>query len=164
MTAAVGNMSRLSRPRYQRRKTRGFTTRDVGDEIRRVVSRGQYRRELATGVSTMFNGATLDAYSYSYDALSRPTTRNSDTFGYNERGEVVFSRRDAENAEDVYAYDGIGNLQIAAFNFVTNTYTANNLNQYTSIQNISAPSASLREIYRECYCLLLKQHAFGRGF
>ena len=66
-------------------------------------------------------------------ALSRPTTRNSDAFGYHERGEVVFSRRDAENAEDVYAFDGIGNLQIASFNFVTNTYTANNLNQYTSI-------------------------------
>ena len=76
------------------------------------------------------------------DALSRPTTRNSDTFGYNERGEVVFSRRDAENAEDTYAYDGIGNLQIAAFNFVTNTYTANNLNQYTSILRDSAPHPS----------------------
>ena len=108
-----------------------------GDEIRRVISRGTYRRELAAGVSTKFNGATIESYSYAYDALSRPTTRNSDTFGYNERGEVVFSHRDAENAEDAYSYDGIGNLQIAAFNFVTNTYTANNLNQYTSILRAS---------------------------
>ena len=68
-------MSRLSRPRYQRRKTRGFTTRDVGDEIRRAISRGQYRRELATGVSTKFNGVTLDSYSYSYDALSPRSLR-----------------------------------------------------------------------------------------
>ena len=49
----------------------------------------------------------------------------------------------AENAEDTYAYDDMGNLQIAAFNFTTNTYTANSLNQYTSIL---CDSASLREI------------------
>ena len=81
---------------------------------------------------------------HAYDALSRPTTRNSDTFGYNERGEVVFSRRDAENAEDVYAHDGIGNLQIASFNFVTNTYSASNLNQYTSILRDSPLAAASR--------------------
>ena len=75
------------------------------------------------GVATKFNGATIKSYSYAYDALSRPTTRNSDTFGYNERGEVVFSRRGFESAEDTYAYDGIGNLQIASFNFVTNTFS-----------------------------------------
>ena len=68
-------------------------------------------------------GTTWDA------ALSCPTTRNSDMFGYNERGEVVFSRRDAENAEDTYAYDGIGNLLLSACNAATNTYTANNINQ-----------------------------------
>ena len=66
-------------------------------------------------------------------APSRSTVRNAGALGCNKHGEVVFSRRGAENAEDVYAYDGIGNLQIASFNFVTNTYTANNLNQYTSI-------------------------------
>ena len=35
-------------------------------------------------------------------------TPTSDTFGYNERSEVVFSRGDAEDAE--YSYDEIGNL------------------------------------------------------
>ena len=98
--------------------------------------------ELATGVATKFNGATIESYSYAYDALSRPTTRNSDTFGYNERGEVIFSRRDAENAEDVYAYDGIGNLLLSACNAATNTYTANNINQYTSILRDSSPHPS----------------------
>ena len=61
-------------------------------------------------------------------------SRDSDTFGYNARSEVVFSRGGAGNAEeDLYAYDDIGNLQLAAFNAVTNTYTANNLNQYTLV-------------------------------
>ena len=70
-------------------------------------------------------------------------TRNSDTFGYNERSEVVFSRRDAENAEDSYSYDNIGNLLKYSFSTITNFYAANNLNQYTSIL---CDSVSLREI------------------
>ena len=41
--------------------------------------------------------------------------------------------------EDAYSYDTIGNLQFAAFNATTNIYTANNLNQYTSILRASAP-------------------------
>ena len=109
------------------------------DTIRRSISRDSYRRDLVNGISTTFNDTDVDSLSYSYDALSRPTSRNEDTFAYNERGEVVFSRRDAESAEDTYAYDGIGNLQIAAFNSVTNTYAANSLNQYTSILRASAP-------------------------
>jgi len=88
------------------------------------------------------NKTLLSEKSERNDALSRPTTRNSDAFGYNERGEVVFSRRGAGGAEDSYAYDGIGNLQIAAFYFTTNTYTANSLNQYTSILRDSASHPS----------------------
>ena len=44
-----------------------------------------------------------------------------------------------------YDLDGIGNLQLSSFNSATNAYTANCLNQYTSIQEISAPSAPPRE-------------------
>ena len=109
------------------------------DTIRRSISRDSYRRDLVNGISTTFNDTDVDSLSYSNDALYRPTSRNEDTFAYNERGEVVFSRRDAESAEDTYAYDGIGNLQIAAFNSVTNTYAANSLNQYTSILRAPAP-------------------------
>ena len=32
-----------------------------------------------------------------------------------------------------YGWDGIGNLQQSTFNAATNAYTANGLNQYTSI-------------------------------
>ena len=63
------------------------------------------------------------------DLYSRPTTRNTDTFGYNEHGEVVFSRRGAEGAEDAYAYDGIGNQTNFVANAETNTFTHNALNQ-----------------------------------
>ena len=80
------------------------------------------------------------------NALNRPIARNSDTFGYNERGEVVFSRRGAENAEDAYSYDDIGNLTLATCCNATNTYSANSLNQYTSL----CASASLR--LNNCTC------------
>ena len=48
-----------------------------------------------------------------------------------DRSEVVFSRGDAENAEDSYSYDNIGNLVNHVSNGATNSYTANSLNQYT---------------------------------
>ena len=50
-----------------------------------------------------------------------------------DRSEVVFSRGDAENAEDSYSYDNIGNLVDHVSNGATNSYTANCLNQYASI-------------------------------
>ena len=111
----------------------------------RSLVRDDFRRSLVMDITNAGGVVPAEGIAYEYDALNRPTSRNSDTFGYNERGEVVFSRRDAENAEESYLYDDIGNLLLSAFNTATNTYTANNLNQYTSIQEISAPSASLRE-------------------
>jgi len=77
-------------------------------------------------------------------------SRNNDAFGYNARSEVVFSRRGAGNAEeDLYAYDDIGNLQLAAFNAVTNTYTANNLNQRTLVGRVipNAPGEIAEPMY-----------------
>ena len=74
-----------------------------------------------------------------YDALGRPVLRNADSFGYNARSEVVFSPRGAENAEDFYAYDTIGNRTSAFINSETNSNTANNLNQYTAIEGGASP-------------------------
>ncbi len=88
-------------------------------------------------------GNASQGLEYSYDALQRPVSRNADSFGYNVRGEVVFSRRDAENAEETYSYDDIGNLVSNTFDAITNIYFSNSRNQYTS--NLCA-SASLREI------------------
>ena len=79
----------------------------------------------------------LSSAMYAYDALSRPVSRNNDTFAYNARGEVMSSRGDAENTGEAYAYDHIGNAVLAASGSVTNAYAANALNQYTSIRRTS---------------------------
>ena len=75
---------------------------------------------------------------YVMDALSRPVTRNADTFAYNIRSEVAAATIGGNHEE--HAYDNIGNSVFAAFNGVSNTYTVNNLNQYTSVGRV-APNA-----------------------
>ena len=84
-------------------------------------------------------------YDYTYDAAGRRTkiarsgsamsgTRN-DAYGYNIRNELISATKNAENTEYQYSYDDIGN-RLSSFDLGTNhTYTANNLNQYTSISN-----------------------------
>ena len=76
---------------------------------------------------------------------NRPTSRNSDAFGYNERSEVIFSRGDAEAAE--YSYDEIGNLVACSSASITNQYVANNLNQYTTILRDSASPRAINPQY-----------------
>ena len=80
-------------------------------------------------------------HSYAYDALGRPISRNADAFGYNSRNEVV----SASIGANLYAhsYDGIGNHTLFAANAMTNTYSANNLNQYSSILCASVPLCEL---------------------
>ena len=73
----------------------------------------------------------VESLSYSYDALNRPISRNADTFGYNDRSEVILAN--ISGFSNAYGYDEIGNLLLSAQNIVTQLYTANNLNQYTSI-------------------------------
>ena len=77
------------------------------------------------------------------DLCSRPTTRNTDTFGYNEHGEVVSAQIGA--SQFAHAYDFIGNQTNFVANATTNSYTHNALNQVSTTQEISAPSAPLRE-------------------
>ena len=110
-----------------------------GVSFTRSLTRDAYRRSLVTGIESSVGGNVIESFAYSYDALNRPTTRNADIFGYNDRSEIVFSRRDTESAEDSYAYDSIGNLTASATSNGGCEYTANNLNQYTSILRASAP-------------------------
>ena len=112
-----------------------------GLDFSREVFRHGYLRSCIVAVSNHC-GNTSHGLEYSYDALQLPISRNEDTFGYNDRSEVVFSRRGAESAEDLYAYDGIGNLVSNSFGTITNIYFSNSRNQYTS--NLCA-SAALRE-------------------
>ena len=103
------------------------------------VARDPYRHDLVLSVANSCGGNT-HTLEYSYDALSRPVSRNTDTFGYNARSEV--SSANIGGNSETHEYDGIGNSTFAVFNFATNIYTANSLNQYTSIL---CDSALLRE-------------------
>jgi RHS repeat-associated protein len=116
-----------------------------GNVFERELSRDIYLRDSVVSVTNR-HGGTVRGWSYSYDALQRPVSRNDNEFNYNERGEIVFSRRDAEDAENTYLYDGIGNLNSYEIVGVgTNSFSVNNRNQYLTICENSAFSASLRE-------------------
>ena len=116
----------------------GYTlTLANGTTFARSVVRDSFRRDLVARIENRVNGTPVESLAYAYDALARPVTRNGDAFGYNARGEVVFSRGDAESAEEAYAYDHIGNAVLAASGGVTNAYAANALNQYASILRAS---------------------------
>ena len=106
-----------------------------GVDFTRTLARDGYRRSLVTNIVNSAAGAAVETLAYTYDALSRPVSRNADTFGYNERGEVVSSRG---VTEDGYAYDEIGNLLHSVANSTTNTYVSNVRNQYASILRDSA--------------------------
>ena len=102
-----------------------------GTTIQRNLYRDDFRRSLVTNITTVVNGNSVESLNYSFDAAGRPIARNDDTFGYNARSEVV-SATIGGNSE-THAYDDIGNSLRATFNAVTNTFVANNLNQYTAI-------------------------------
>jgi len=65
------------------------------------------------------------------------TTQN-DTFGYNPRSELTSAT--LGNANYAYAFDNIGNRETSSEAGTALAYTANNLNQYTSIAQSSSSS------------------------
>ena len=96
-------------------------------------------RDLLTGMA-YHRGTTLVAQrEYSYDALGRPTARNTarqgtvvnDIFEHNTRSELVIATVNGKNYE--YAYDNIGNREFSLEDCKSTMYDANSLNQYTSI-------------------------------
>ena len=115
-----------------------------GSAFTHEIHRDTYLRDNILAVTNRYCGS-IRGLTYSYDALQRPVLRNNDTFGYNSRGEVAFSRGDAKNAE--YSYDHIGNLMSDFSVSITNVYTANNLNQYASILRSSATPREINPQY-----------------
>ena len=107
--------------------------------LNRSLLRDPFRLELVSSIANVVDGLSIDGLLYGHDALGRPVSRNADTFGYNARGEVISSRRAAENAEDSYSYDDIGNLTHFSSDSTTNAYSANCLNQYVSISGGASP-------------------------
>ena len=118
-----------------------------GVSVTHSLMRDTYRRSLVTGIESSVGGNVIESFAYSYDALNRPTTRNADSFGYNDRSEVT-SATIGGNFE-THEYDSIGNSIIASFNGTTNTYSANNLNQYTTVGRVvpNAPPCSVVPTY-----------------
>jgi RHS repeat-associated protein len=94
-----------------------------GRTFTRNIVRNTYRRGLFMNISSVMNESQLDYYSYSYDVLNRPISRNSDIFGYNDRSEVVDAFILGNAAK--YGYDEIGN---------STNWIANSLNQYNHLQ------------------------------
>ena len=113
----------------------------------RSLMRDAYRRSLVTNITNSVNGIDVETFSYAYDALSRPTSRNADTFGYNDRSEVT-SATIGGNYE-THEYDSIGNSIIVSFNGTTNAYSANNLNQYSMVGRVvpNAPPCTIMPTY-----------------
>ena len=103
----------------------------------------EIQRDLLTGMA-YHRGSTLVANrQYSYDALGRPTARNTarkgsvvnDSFTHNSRSELVEAQVNGSNY--AYDYDNIGNRAAAvedSSGVASRTeYTANALNQYTAV-------------------------------
>ena len=99
----------------------GYTlTLSNGMVFARSLIRDTYRRSLVTEITNSVNGIDVETFSYAYDALNRPTARNNDTFGYNDRSEVTAAS--VSGVQSAYGYDEIGN---------SSSYVPNCLNQYT---------------------------------
>ena len=115
----------------------GYTlTLSNGEVLSRSVIRDERCRLLVTGIVSLENGNSIDSFTYAYDVLSRPTQRNCDTFCYNDRSEVTSATIAAEEpyfTSIFYGYDDIGNLTMSTSNSGSSSFTANGLNQYTSI-------------------------------
>jgi RHS repeat-associated protein len=92
-------------------------------------------RNLITAVSNLWAGSPVSVFAYANDAAGRRVSRNADSFGYNARSEVTGAVIGTNNYG--YAYDAIGNRVWSAVNTLTNTYTANALNQYTAAGSVS---------------------------
>ena len=94
------------------------------------------RKQLVARRDYSFDNLPTYWYSTDYDLLGRPTNAMDSVslvreWLYNRRSELA-SASIGPNLYG-YAYDTIGNRLWSADNLVTNTYAANNLNQYSSI-------------------------------
>ena len=106
------------------------------------LSREAGRRNLVTRRDYFFGGQSIYWYSTEYDLLNRPTNATDSVslvreWLYNRRSELAAATVGADRYG--YAYDSIGNRLWSAANAVTNSYTANSLNQYTAISAKANP-------------------------
>ena len=104
----------------------------------------EHQRDLIVAVTNTFGASLISAFSYENDAVGRRVSRldffggevTANTFVYDTRSEVMSAIMGTNTYG--YAYDPIGNRVESSQNLTTNLYSANCLNQYTSIPNLSA--------------------------
>ena len=98
------------------------------------------QRNLLTGMDYRRGTTLVTQRTFSYDTLGRPLTRSTarngqtvnDSFVHNSRSELVSAT--VNGFTYGYDYDNIGNRRMATEASDYTLYEANNLNQYTSIQ------------------------------
>ncbi len=120
--ASISNSIALTEYRYAENGTdAGYSiTLTNGMVFTRSLTRDAYRRSLVTNIVNSAAGTPVETLAYAYNALNRPVSRNTDTFGYNDRSEVTSAI--IAGGSKLYGYDDIGN---------STNWPANNLNQYT---------------------------------
>ena len=98
-------------------------------------------RNLVTAITNKWNTYVISSFDYVNDVLGRRTKRtdyfnsllSTNVFGYNDFSEVTEASMKNGTDSYNYDYDPIGNREWNQVNGSTNCYTANQLNQYTSI-------------------------------
>ena len=82
---------------------------------------------------TLVSNDVFSAYAYENDAVGRRIAKNTERYGYNVRGELIYATNGVAATSYAYTFDDIGN-RIVVDELGTNfAYTANALNQYTNI-------------------------------
>jgi len=107
-----------------------------GGTFRRIVLRDPFRSGLVACVSNTVDGATVSAFGYGHDLMGKRSWQEdcdgyataTNAFLYSAPGEVTNAVLGAYAC--AYDFDNIGNRVWTVEGAVTNTYTANQLNQY----------------------------------
>jgi YD repeat-containing protein len=125
----------------------GYTLTPVGSTSSLTVSRTyEDHRNLILSVSNAWDGTPVSSFEYENDPLGRRIRRLdalpsypfalTNSFGYNPRSELTEALMGTNGYG--YAYDPIGNRKWARNNAESNSYLANELNQYLSVTSAAA--------------------------
>ena len=95
----------------------------------------------ADGQLTSLTHGSVETITYTYDAMHRRTGENRSstparTFGYDLTGQLIAVNQSTGNA--TFAYDAVGNRTMVTGASGAGSYTANNLNQYTTAGGVGA--------------------------
>lgn len=101
-----------------------------GGKFTQSIARDSYRPKLLSAITNYVNGVVGNSFTYSFNALGRPTRRNSDTFSYDAKGALCAESVDGNKC--MHEFDLAGNLLTDIWNSVTNRYTLNQMNRLVS--------------------------------